>query len=144
MLIRELFDRPETLKKTTDIVGLVIWEGIIGEDLLKVTAREIDESVWVFEFTVGGRQDVRGDKGSDAVKIFSTVINTLSEFTQDRKPETILFSAAKEEFGQETGRAQLYSRMTKRFASAMGYKIETHDQGDHELFQLTRQASHAN
>jgi hypothetical protein len=141
MLIRELFDRPETLYKTEDSEDSVRWDGFVAGEQVVVLAREIREGVWSIEFRVGGRQDARGDLGDSAVAIFSTVISAVREFVEARSPRVITFAANKREFGQETGRAALYSRMISRFASRAGYDAGSRDHGDSRQFILRRKSS---
>jgi hypothetical protein len=140
MLIRELFDRPSDIHKTEDSEESVRWDGFVSGEQIVILAREIREDVWSIEFRVGGRQDVRGDLGDSAVAIFSTVVAAIREFVEDREPSTITFAANKREFGQETGRAALYSRMINRFASRAGYDAGSRDHGDSRQFILRKKA----
>lgn len=136
MQIRELFDKPGAIDKTTDDERLVRYDGFIEGDQLTVEFKEIREGDWKIEFRVGGRMDTRGDKAGQEVKIFATVLKAVGEFVQDREPRMIVFTAAKEEFGKETGRARLYDRMVKRFASNAGYVSQVRDDDDRKIFVL--------
>ena len=138
MVIRELFDRPSEIHKTKDSEGRIRWEGSVAGEQILILAREIREDTWSIEFRVGGRQDVRGDLGDSAVAIFSTVISAIREFVEERSPRTITFAANKREFGEETGRAQLYSRMINRFASSQGYEYGFRDHGESRQFILRK------
>ena len=141
MLIRELFDRPHDIHKTEDSEESVRWDGFVSGEQIVILAQEIREDTWSIEFRVGGRQDARGDLGDSAVAIFSTVITAVREFVRDRKPRVITFAANKTEFGQETGRAELYSRMIKRFAGSAGYESGFRDHGESRQFILRKQAA---
>jgi len=143
MLIRELFDRPGDIHRTEDSEESVRWDGFVSGEQIVVLAKEIREDTWSIEFRVGGRQDARGDLEDSAVAIFSTVISAIREFVSERSPRTITFAANKTEFGQETGRAQLYSRLIKRFASQAGYDSGFRDHGDSRQFILRKQDSSA-
>lgn len=61
--------------------------------------KEIREGDWKIEFHVGGRIDACGDKSGQEIKNFATVLKAIQEFVDNRKPNMIVFTAAKEEFG---------------------------------------------
>ena len=138
MQIRELFDRPETLYKTEDSEDAVRWDGFVEGEQVVVLARELKDSAWVVEFRVGGRQDARGDMQGREIGIFSAVIGALQEFASDKQPSRIVFTASKEEFGRETGRARLYDRLVTRFAGRAGYDHHALDDGGKRVFVLQR------
>jgi len=141
MLIQELFDRPGEIHRTEDSEGSIRWEGSVSGEKILILAREIREDTWSIEFRVGGRQDVRGDLGDSAVAIFSTVIAAVRGFVEERSPRVITFAANKREFGEETGRAALYSRMINRFASSQGYEYGFRDHGESRQFILRKKSS---
>ena len=136
MQIRELFDRPGEIHKTDDEESSVRYDGFVGGDQLVVYFREIDQAVWTVEFRVGGRQDRRGDKAGEELQIFSTVIKVIQEFVTDRQPQELMFTAAKQEFGVATNRAQLYDRLVRRFANKAGYTYTVSDRDDRSIFTL--------
>jgi hypothetical protein len=138
MRLQELFDRPGEISKTNDEESSVRFDGFVSGDQLVVYMREIDDSVWTVEFRVGGRQDRRGDKAGEELQIFSTVIQAIQEFVQDRQPREIMFTAAKQEFGVDTNRAQLYDRLVRRFANNAGYAYTVSDRDDRSVFRLKR------
>jgi len=138
MLIRELFDQPGDIHKTEDSEESVRWDGFVSGEQIVILAKEIREDTWSIEFRVGGRQDARGDLEDSALEIFSTVIAAIREFVSERSPRTITFAANKTEFGQETGRAKLYARMIKKFASGAGYKSGFRDHGESRQFILRK------
>jgi len=139
MLIQELFDKPGDIHKTEDSEESVRWDGFVAGEQIVILAKEIREDTWSIEFRVGGRQDARGDLEDSAVAIFSTVIAAIREFVSERSPRTITFAANKREFGQDTGRAQLYSRLIKRFAGSAGYESGFRDHGESRQFILRKQ-----
>ena len=138
MQIRELFDRPGEIHKTDDEESSVRYDGFVGGDQLVVYFREIDQAVWTVEFRVGGRQDRRGDKAGEELQIFSTVIKAIQEFVTDRQPQELMFTAAKQEFGVDTNRAQLYDRLVRRFANKAGYTYTVSDRDDRSIFTLKK------
>jgi len=138
MHIRELFDRPSDIHRTEDSEESIRWDGFVSGEQIVVLANKIREDTWTIEFRVGGRQDVRGDLSDSALEIFSTVIAAIREFVRDRSPRVVTFAANKTEFGQETGRAQLYQRLIKRFASSAGYDAGFRDHGESRTFILRK------
>lgn len=141
MQIRELFDRPSEIDRTRDEESLVRYDGFISGDQLTVEFTEIREGDWKIEFRTGGRMDARGDKGGEEVQIFATVLKAINEFVQDREPRMLVFTAAKAEFGSETGRASLYDRMVRRFAGRAGYVYQVRDDDDRKIFVLRHRNS---
>jgi len=137
-IVKEVFDKPGEIDRTRDEESWVRYDGFIEGDQITIEFKEIREGDWKIEFLVGGRMDTRGDKGGQEMKIFATVIKAIREFVADRKPTMIAFTAAKEEFGAETGRARLYDRMVTRFASSAGYLSQVRDDDDRKIFVLRR------
>ena len=143
-VIQEIFDKPAEIEKTKDGVSVVDgerfvrYDGFISDEQVVVFMKEIKENVWKIEFRVGGRQDARGDKSGDEIAIFSTVFSAIKQFVEERNPETLIFTALKEEFGQATNRANLYKRMVDRFANKYGYLDQVVDKGNDSVFVLKR------
>ena len=137
-VIQEIFDKPAEIDRTRDEESWVRYDGFIEGEQLTVEFKEIREGDWKIEFRVGGRMDARGDKAGQEVKIFATVLKAVGEFVQDREPRMIVFTAAKEEFGKGTGRAKLYDRMVKRFATSAGYVSQVRDDYPDKVFVLKR------
>lgn len=139
MLIMELFDRPSQIQKTKDTEDAVRYVGVVGGDQLVVDFEQIhDSSSWGMQFSVGGRQDVRGDKEGEEIAIFSTVIKAIKEFVSDRQPSEFVFTAAKKEVGQDTDRAKLYDRLVRRFANSAGYTYTVSDRNNRIVFSLKK------
>ena len=137
-VIQEIFDKPAEIEKTNDEERFVRYDGFISDEQVVVFMKEIKENVWKIEFRVGGRQDARGDKSGDEIAIFSTVFSAIKQFVEERNPETLIFTAVKEEFGQATNRANLYKRMVDRFANKYGYLDQVVDKGNDSVFVLKR------
>jgi len=89
-------------------------------------------------FTVGGTTEKTG-KGNQ-MRVFGAVINHLKGFIDDNPQIKILsFTASKDPDDNETGsRSKLYTRLIKRFASKLNFKVESLDLDEIELYILTR------
>ena len=97
-----------------------------GSDLNIAFDHEGDD-VWHVAFDRGDSQKITGE--GDAQRIFATVIQAIQQFIGKRRPEKLYFSASKKvEPGQNSeSRANLYSRMVKRYASTVGYDLVIDD-----------------
>ena len=84
---------------------------------------------WHVAFDRGHSQEVTGE--GDAQRIFATVLHAIQQFIGKEHPDKVYFSASKKvEPGQNSeSRANLYSRMVKRYASALGYDSVIDDFG---------------
>jgi GNAT superfamily N-acetyltransferase len=84
---------------------------------------------WHVAFDRGHSQEVTGE--GDAQRIFATVLHAIQQFIGKEHPDKVYFSASKKvEPGQNSeSRANLYSRMVKRYASALGYDAVIDDFG---------------
>jgi GNAT superfamily N-acetyltransferase len=87
------------------------------------------DNVWHVAFDRGHSQEITG--AGDAQRIFATVLASIQQFIGKQNPDKLYFSASKEvEPGQNSeSRANLYSRMVKRYASAWGYDSVVDDFG---------------
>jgi hypothetical protein len=74
----------------------------------------------------------------NAAKVFSVVINLLSDIVQDQRPVTVMFMAVKDAGSGSTSRNTLYRRMGQRYASQMGYRFESEMASGTEIFIFTR------
>lgn len=97
-----------------------------------------DEISWEVEFKRGGRQSVTGE--GDAMRIFATVMDIMKKFIAKEKPQTIVFTAAKEEedYGKNIrgSREKLYLRLAKKYVK--GYKVDMRTSSVGSTFYLTR------
>lgn len=75
-----------------------------------------------------------GMQGKDAIKVLSTVVNTLTKFIQTRKPDMVDFEGDK-----GVGLGRLYSKMASALDSrlkGMGYYVINQDEGDINSFAI--------
>lgn len=96
---------------------------------LSIAFNHEDEDTWHVAFDRGHSQEITGE--GDAQRIFATVLHSIKQFIGKQHPDRLYFSASKEvEPGQNSeSRANLYSRMVKRYASAWGYDSVVDDFG---------------
>lgn len=142
--IAEAFNTKIPWTQTLDTDDTEVYRGKIGKQFIKMIYN------WSQKATHGPKTDVNvvftvGDTTSktgkgDQMKIFGAVINHLKEFIIDNPQIRILsFTASKDPDDNETGnRSKLYTRLIKRFALKMKFKVEALDLDDLELYILTR------
>lgn len=96
---------------------------------LYISFNHENDNIWHVAFDRGHSQDITGE--GDAQRIFATVLHSIKSFIGKQHPEKLYFSASKDvEPGQNSeSRANLYSRMVKRYASSMGYDAVVDDFG---------------
>ncbi len=68
--------------------------------------------------------------------IFSTVIDTLKNFIQTESPESIMFTAEKE--NDSDSRTSLYSKMVTALAKNLGYDSKIFSDEKKTTFELTK------
>jgi len=133
--LTELFERPfrfDTKWKRELMYGsIVTYEYIMDtkeeDNTLTVNFGEESENSWTVDFLVGGSVLLTG-KGN-AARVFATVLDALRRFIREHKPETLTFTASKEELNlsdhsMRTGsRVRAYKALIKRFAPQMGYEL---------------------
>jgi hypothetical protein len=91
--------------------------------IVTTTFRDVDGShQFSVEFDVDRKFDITGLAGTDAIKIFTTVVAQIIDFIKEEQPIKIEFTAAKAR-GEGASRAKLYDRMTKRL-TPKGYSLE--------------------
>jgi len=142
MRINELFDEPPKMTRVSDVEDEVEYQGWIGDRLLVVTFEDMrGDDMWDAVFYTRkeegrSRFDVTGE--GDAVAVMSAVVSVMKEFIENRKPERVDFTADKTEKDRETGRAKLYQRLISRFASPLGYSLDSYDSPNKINFSLSR------
>jgi GNAT superfamily N-acetyltransferase len=138
--VDEAFDRPYKLK----------WEkGEAGEDYdalvrlpdgsnLSIMFNEEGPGQYMVEFWRGAEQSVTGE--GDAQRIFATVLAAIAKFIRQHQPQSIVFSAHKEDDPEQKSdsRSKLYNRLVQRYAGTMGYSYRSWDTGDSVQYELTR------
>jgi len=141
--LTELFEKPLTLDRIKQRETLVSYFYKIDPQLepknrdesrdntltvnFELIGREVDRTDWQLDFVRGGSTAIT-DKG-DAGRVFATVISAVQDFITKHKPDSISFTAAKEEYRPNArsyskgSRIRLYSSLIKRFAPKMGYAL---------------------
>jgi len=96
---------------------------------LNIAFNQEGDDGWHVAFDRGHSQEITGE--GDAQRIFATVLHAIQQFIGKEHPDKVYFSASKDvEPGQNSeSRANLYSRMVKRYASALGYDSVIDDFG---------------
>lgn len=82
----------------------------------------------------------------DAQKIFATVLHDIIEFAKERKPQQLAFTASKEMDpnskpgvrANPNSRAKLYTRMVRRYAEPLGYRVQYQEVPSQLLYTLTQ------
>jgi len=92
---------------------------------------------WQVVFDRNSSFEVTGE--GDAQRIFATVLSAIGQFVKEHEPQSLTFSASKD---VDTGsanpesRAKLYNRLVQRYASSVGYKVHSREQGDEVVYLL--------
>lgn len=131
--ISESFNRPYKYK-TSEVLPGQLYEMVFKTQsgdkvVVEIEAWDKRRMNWEIEFFRNEEQHVTGE--GDAMRIFATVIKIIEDFVKKHSPDSIKFSAHKEEeesLDKKGSREKLYSRMVKRFAGGMGYKVK--EKGD--------------
>ena len=96
------------------------------------------ENNWGVEFYRNNSQALTGE--GDAQRVFATVLTAIGQFIKKKKPDSLFFSAVKED--DPTGsRTKLYDRLVQRYASQLGYNLQKTDYPMEIGYELTRQNS---
>jgi len=136
--LAELFEQPFSLKSVNTGRSFVTYFYEIDpkqnsennlDNTITVNFSHInpDEDEWDMDFDRGGTTALTG-KG-EAGRVFATVLDAVKQFIQKYKPNTVLFTAAKNELRatdlsyRSGSRIKLYHSLIKRFAPRMGYKL---------------------
>lgn len=86
--------------------------------------RDAQDDAYEVEFYRNYSRKVSGM--GDAQGVFATVLAVIKDFIQRVNPETITFGAVKEDPSAKiTSRTKLYDRMVAKYASQLGYNVET-------------------
>lgn len=134
--INELFDKPARWKLDIADEEQLIYKSNIDGKELAVDFVRVDDISWHMTFTVDRKLSITG-KG-DEVKVFSTVVDIMSNFVKDENPYQFTFFAEKtQEHG--SSRVRLYNRLIKRFAASHGYRLtDKDDRGQHVYYTLIK------
>ena len=124
--INELFDKPARWQMTRDSRGAVDYQSNVNGKDLVVVFDIIASGTWEVIFTVDSELAVTGEGDGDEMKVFSTVLDIMSDFIKNKDPEQLYFTAEKSPvYG--SSRIRLYNRLVKRFASSRGYMLKDKD-----------------
>jgi len=96
-----------------------------------------DEGNWQVVFDRNNSFEVTGE--GDAQRVFATVLTAIKQFIENVKPLSITFSASKDvdtTSANPESRAKLYNRLVQRYASSLGYKTHSREQGDEVVYLL--------
>ena len=132
--IAELFDKPLPYRKLGKLKPAQrgVHQSINYEFSIEIegvtkkvttTFRDVDGTEqFSVEFDVGDKFNITGLAGTDAIKIFTTVVAQIKDFIETEQPNEIEFTAAKAR-GEGQSRAKLYDRMTNRL-TPKGYTLQ--------------------
>ena len=146
--ITELFDKPYAFtlkaitKQTRPVPGVTLYRANVALPDKTMLTIEFErepttQGHWTVYFYRGGSFELTG-KG-DQMKIFSTVIAAIRELINKEDPLVISFAAEKDGSGEDkTSREKLYARLVKKFASTVGYKIDTVSSSAGTMFSLKK------
>jgi len=124
--INELFDKPARWQMTRDSRGAVDYQSNVNGKDLAVVFDIIAPGTWEVIFSVDSEHAVTGEGDGDEMRIFSTVLDIISDFIKNKDPEQLHFTAEKTP-DSSNSRIRLYNRLIKRFASSRGYKLKDKD-----------------
>jgi len=111
---------------TRDSRGAVDYQSNVNGKDLAVVFDIISPGTWEVIFTVDSELAVTGEGDGDEMKVFSTVLDIMSDFIKNKDPEQLYFTAEKSPvYG--SSRIRLYNRLVKRFASSRGYRLKDKD-----------------
>jgi hypothetical protein len=95
----------------------------------------MSENDWGVEFYRNNSQSVTGE--GNAQRVFATVLTAIGQFIKKKKPDTLFFTAVKEE--DPTGsRTKLYDRLVQRYATQLGYNLKKVEYPEQIGYKLTR------
>jgi hypothetical protein len=136
--VAEGFDQPYPLKWEKsgygDVDALAKLQDGTSLSIMFNLADKIENN-WGVEFYRNNSQAVTGE--GDAQRVFATVLAAIGQFIKKKKPNTLFFTAVKEE--DPTGsRAKLYDRLVQRYATGLGYDLKKVDYPEQTGYKLTR------
>jgi GNAT superfamily N-acetyltransferase len=137
--VAEAFDQPYKLKWEKsdygDVDALATLQDGTSLSIMFNLADKLENN-WGVEFYRNNSQAATGE--GDAQRVFATVLAAIGQFIKKKKPNTLFFTAVKEE--DPTGsRAKLYDRLVQRYATGLGYDLKKVDYPEQTGYKLTRQ-----
>ena len=98
------------------------------------------EEVTQVEFYRNNSQEVTSD--GDAQRVFATVLTAIQQYVNKYKPQTLTFSASKDNWAKQQqnseSRVKLYDRLVQRYSKSWGYRASRADKGDLVIYELSR------
>jgi 8-oxo-dGTP pyrophosphatase MutT (NUDIX family) len=136
--VAEAFDQPYKLKweksEYGDVDALAKLQDGTSLSIMFNLADKLENN-WGVEFYRNNSQAATGE--GDAQRVFATVLAAIGQFIKKKKPDTLFFTAVKEE--DPTGsRAKLYDRLVQRYATGLGYDLKKVDYPEQTGYKLTR------
>lgn len=131
--INELFDKPARWQLTRDSRGAVDYQSNVNGKDLAVVFDIIAPGTWEVIFAVDSEIAITGEGDGDEMRVFSTVLDIISDFIKNKDPEKLFFTAEKSP-DSSSSRIRLYNRLVKRFASSRGYKLKDKDDVGSKVF----------
>jgi hypothetical protein len=130
--INELFDKPARWQLTGDTRDTVDYQSNVNGKDLAVVFDIIAPETWEVIFAVDSQLAATGEGDGDEMKVFSTVLDIISDFIKNKDPEQLYFTAEKS-LDSGRSRIRLYNRLVNRFASSHGYRLKDKDDGVWEV-----------
>jgi hypothetical protein len=136
--VAEAFDQPYKLKWEKsdygDVDALAKLQDGTSLSIMFNLADKLENN-WGVEFYRNNSQAATGE--GDAQRVFATVLAAIGQFIKKKKPNSLFFTAVKEE--DPTGsRAKLYDRLVQRYATGLGYDLKKVDYPEQTGYKLTR------
>jgi hypothetical protein len=135
--IDEAFDQPYPLHWASPRDDTVLAMTKLNDGSPLVIRFDSEGDHWQVVFDRNSSFEVTGE--GDAQRIFATVLSAIVQFVKEHEPQSMTFSASKD---VDTGsanpesRAKLYNRLVQRYASSVGYKVHSREQGDEVVYLL--------
>ena len=125
--INELFNEPARWQLDRDTRDVVGYQSNVNSKDLEVAFNLTSPGTWEVIFSVDSELAMTGKGDGDEMKIFSTVLDIISDFIKNKDPEKLYFTAEESPvYGRS--RIRLYNRLVKRFASSRGYRLKDKDE----------------
>jgi hypothetical protein len=135
--VDEAFDQPYPLHWASPRDDTVLAMTKLTDGSPLVIRFDSEGDHWQVVFDRNSSYEVTGE--GDAQRIFATVLSAIGQFVKEHEPQSLTFSASKD---VDTGsanpesRAKLYNRLVQRYASSVGYKVHSREEGDEVVYTL--------
>lgn len=128
MRINEIFNQQYPYKWLTQDESSWLGHFATKHNEIFVEFKNIFDMEYDLSFTTGGGSaNLTGD--GDPFKIFVTLIAMMRDFSNQVNPDTITFTASKEDSGNGMSRIKLYRKMLKSLANE--FNVTEYDQLSH-------------